>query len=211
MTRTLVRRAALAGTAFLVGVVLSACGSTDSGSAPNGSMPGMSNGTSIGPTGSAAAGLDQADAVFAQQMIPHHQQAVAMAALAETRAADSEVKKLAAQIKAAQDPEISTMTGWMSTWGMPAPQASMGGMDMGGAAMPGMMSGDEMAKLTAASGTTFDKEFLHLMIQHHQGAITMAKDEIGTGKNADALTLAKQIVTAQQAEITTMKGILARL
>jgi uncharacterized protein (DUF305 family) len=211
MTRTLTRRATLTGVALLAGVVLSACGSNDSGS-HNGPMPGMGNATSA-PASSAAVVFGDADVAFAQQMIPHHQQAVAMATLADTRAADSEVKKLSGQIKAAQDPEIATMTAWLTTWGKPTPSASMGhGMDMGGGtAMPGMMSDGDMTKLTGATGKDFDKEFLHMMITHHQGAITMAKDQVANGKNADAIALAKQIITAQEAEIATMKTILGRL
>lgn len=206
MTRTLARRAALTGTILLAGVVLSACGSTDS---PH-NMPGMGNATSA-PANSAAAASNDADVAFAQQMIPHHQQAVAMATLADTRAADPEVKKLAGQIKAAQDPEIATMTGWLTAWGKPTAMPSMDhGMDMGGAAMPGMMSAADMTKLTAAAGKAFDTQFLQTMIAHHQGAITMAKDEITKGGNADAIALAKQIITAQEAEIVTMKAILAR-
>jgi len=64
-----------------------------------------------------AAGQNDADVAFAQQMIPHHQQAVEMAQLAETRAESPEVKDLAADIEAAQDPEIETMTGWLDSWG----------------------------------------------------------------------------------------------
>ena len=211
MTRTLTRRAALTGAILLAGVVLGACGSTGSGS-PDGPLSGGANATSA-PASSAAATFGDADTAFAQQMIPHHQQAVAMAVLAETRAADPEVKKLAGQIKAAQDPEIATMTGWMTAWGKPMPMASTDhGMDMGGGtAMPGMMSGADMTKLAAATGKNFDKEFLTMMIAHHEGAITMAKDQVTNGKNADAIALAKQIITAQEAEIATMKTILARL
>ena len=152
--------------------------------------------------------------MFVQMMIPHHQQAVQMAELAETRAADPEVKKLAGEIKAAQAPEIATMTGWLTAWGMPAPSASAGhgtsmpGMDHG---MPGMMSDADLAKLAAASGTEFDRQFLTMMIAHHEGAITMAKDEVARGVNADAKALAQQIITAQQGEIDTMKKILDRL
>jgi uncharacterized protein (DUF305 family) len=211
MTRTLTRRAGLTGVALLAGVVLSACGSNDGGS-HNGPMPGMGNATSA-PASSATAAFADADVAFAQQMIPHHQQAVAMATLAEARAADPEVKKLAGQIKAAQDPEIATMTAWLTTWGKPKPMASTDhGMDMGGGtAMPGMMSGADMTKLAAATGKDFDRQFLTMMIAHHEGAIAMAKNEVTTGKNADAIALAKQISTAQEAEIVTMKTILARL
>lgn len=206
MTSILLRRTAVAGTALVAGLVLSACGSTGDQS----SMPGM--GTSTTAPASASATFNDADVTFAQQMIPHHQQAVAMAALADTRATDPEVKELAAQIKAAQGPEITIMTGWLSAWGKPAPAASMpGGMDMSGGSMHGMMSAADMTKLSSASGKNFDKQFLLMMIGHHAGAVAMAQDEVAGGSNPDAIALAKQIITSQQAEIDAMRRIDARL
>ena len=212
-TRTIARRAALAGVTIVAALALSACGDTDhSTSGPGHDKPGM--GASTAASAGASASFGQADVMFAQMMIPHHQQAVQMAELADTRAADPEVKKLAGQIKAAQAPEIATMTGWLTAWGMPAPSAgaghgtSMPGMDHG---MPGMMSDADMARLAAASGTGFDKQFLTMMIAHHEGAITMAKDEVARGVNPDAKALAQQIMTAQQGEIDTMNKILDRL
>ena len=86
-----------------------------------------------------AAGHNDADVAFAQQMIPHHQQAVEMAQLAETRAESAEVKNVAAEIKAAQDPEIETMTGWLESWGEDVPDEDMSGMDHGSS---GKHSGD---------------------------------------------------------------------
>lgn len=207
MTRILGRRTILSGVAVTAAVLLSGCGGGDQPS----SMPGMGSTTTTAATSSTAASFNDADVQFAQQMIPHHQQAVQMAAMAETRATDAEVKALAGKIKAAQDPEITTMTGWLTTWGKPAPATSMGGMDMGGAAMPGMMSGADMGKLGAMTGKAFDKQFLTMMIAHHQGAVTMAQQELTAGTNGQAEALAEQIITSQTAEISTMKSILARL
>jgi len=69
----------------------------------------------------------------------------------------------------------------------------------------------DLGRLTAAQGAAFDKQFLTMMIGHHEGAITMAKQETMQGSNADAKTLAQKIITDQQAEISTMQGILAHL
>ncbi|MEV8516446.1 DUF305 domain-containing protein [Dactylosporangium sp. NPDC051484] len=211
MTRTLVRRAVLAGAALATALLLGACGG---GHDP---MPGMQSGHATAPGGSASPGrassaaFNDADVMFAQMMIPHHQQAVEMAALAGTRAADPEVKSLAARIEAAQEPEIKTMTGWLAEWGRPAPMMS-GGMNHSGAhsAMPGMMSDADMARLKAATGKDFDRQFCTMMIAHHRGAIAMAEDELAGGVNTDAKDLARQIITAQQAEIDTMNTFLAR-
>ncbi|MFF0328709.1 DUF305 domain-containing protein [Nonomuraea angiospora] len=171
----------------------------------------MSSSAPAATTASAspAAAFNDADVMFAQMMIPHHQQAVEMADLAGTRAADKEVKELAAKIKAAQDPEIQTMKGWLTAWGKPMPSE---GMDHGmGHDMPGMMSEDDMKKLEAAKGGAFDRQFAELMIAHHNGAIQMARTEQAQGSNAEAKELAKTIETAQQAEVAQLREILDRL
>jgi uncharacterized protein (DUF305 family) len=211
MTGTIRWCAAVAGAALTVVLVLAGCGSNSGG---HGSMPGMGNGASRRSGGGPAA-FNDADVAFAQMMIPHHRQAVDMATLADTRATDPQVKQLAAQIKAAQQPEIETMTGWLTRWGKPTTAPSgMPGMDMGGAghgSVPGMMSDADMGRLTAASGKDFDRQFCTMMIAHHQGAIQMAKQEQTAGGNADANALAARIATGQQAEIDTMNKILGRL
>ncbi len=136
-----------------------------------------------------------------------------MADLATTRASDPALNALVAQIKAAQDPEITKMTGWLTGWGQPtvAPSgSSMPGMDMSGV-MPGMVSDQDMAKLRAATGVDFDRMFARAMIAHHNGAIQMARDEQNNGANADAKALAAQIVKTQQAEVDTLQKLLDRL
>ncbi|MEV1249573.1 DUF305 domain-containing protein [Nonomuraea sp. NPDC050022] len=199
-------------------ILLAACGGTDSASMDGKDMSTMSSApaatsasaqASAQETAQAAATFNDADVMFAQMMIPHHQQAVEMAELAETRASDKEVKELSAKIKAAQDPEIQTMKGWLTDWGKPLPS---GGMDQGmGHGMPGMMSAEDMKKLEDAKGSAFDKRFAELMIAHHNGAIDMARTEQSQGSNPQAKELAKAIETGQQAEVEQMKKILDRL
>jgi uncharacterized protein (DUF305 family) len=155
-------------------------------------------------TEDAAAGADfnEADVAFAQGMVPHHEQAVEMADLADGRAVSPEVIDLAERIEAAQDPEIEQMQGWLEEWGREAPD----GMDHEG--MSGMMSEDDMTALEEASGQEFDEMFLTMMVEHHEGAIDQAETELDEGRNAEATALAQTIIDAQQAEIEEMQGIL---
>jgi uncharacterized protein (DUF305 family) len=208
MRHCALRRALLAGIAGLTVVLVTAgCGSNTDHTG----MPGM--GTTSGGSGKLPAGVNQTDVMFAQMMIPHHQQAVAMANLAASRASNADLKALAGGIKAAQDPEITTMTGWLTGWGqaITAPSgSSMPGHDMSGS-MPGMMSEQDMTKLSSATGIDFDRMFARMMIAHHNGAIQMAQDEQSNGINADAKTLAGKIVKDQQAEVDTLQKILDRL
>lgn len=168
------------------------------------------SGGSATPPSSAA--FNNADIAFAQGMIPHHTQAVEMADLATTRASSAKVKDLASRIKAAQGPEIASMTAWLKSWNKPvtASGGGMAGMDKGGSTGSGMgmMSAADMKTLTASTGAPFDKMFLTMMIEHHKGAIGMAKTEQTTGKFADAKTMAGSIITGQQAEIDEMTKLL---
>lgn len=157
--------------------------------------------------GSADKTFNDADIAFASEMIPHHQQAVEMAALAETRAQSAEVKDLAARIKGAQDPEIRQMTAMLESWGEEAPSADGG--HGGHGSMPGMMTDDEMSGLMGAQGAQFDRMFLEMMIRHHEGAIEMARTEIADGADPEAKKLAETIARVQQQEIDEMKGLLA--
>jgi uncharacterized protein (DUF305 family) len=158
-----------------------------------------------------ATGHNDADVTFARQMIPHHEQAIDMAKAAETRAETQEVKDLAADIEAAQDPEIETMTGWLESWGEDVPDGGMSDMDHGDMSsddMTGMMSDEDMSALEDATGPEFDQMFLTMMIEHHEGAIEMARTEQADGEFADAKDLAEDIETAQTEEIQTMQGLL---
>jgi uncharacterized protein (DUF305 family) len=147
--------------------------------------------------------------MFAQHMIPHHQQAIEMSdMLLGKQGIDPRVVQLANQIKAAQGPEIQQMQGWLTEWGTPAmPPTS--GHDM--PSMQGMMSDADMTALQNAQAVEASKLFLTQMIAHHEGAITMAQTEIKDGQYPPAVELAHAIATTQQQEIDTMKSILATL
>ena len=164
-----------------------------------------------------SANFNATDVGFAQGMIPHHAQAVEMADLALEKSTNADVLALAKQIKASQNPEIQTMSGWLQSWGQKVPSTdSMSGgghdmTDMGGMMMDGMMTEADMEKLESSSGTAFDRLWMELMIQHHEGAVRMSEDELKNGKNLDVKALAQTIVTSQQAEISTMNSLLSKL
>lgn len=202
--RHVLRRALVAGVTALA----LAAGCSSSGGMNGIDHTGTAQATTTGQPGAA---FNDADVQFAQMMIPHHQQAVEMATLAETRAADPEVKTLAAQIKAAQDPEIATMTGWLTSWGRPTAAPTGHGMPGMPSGMPGMMPPQEMTKLKSSTGEAFDRMFTSMMIAHHQGAIQMAEDEQANGSNPQAKALAGQIEKTQTAEVATLQKILDRL
>ena len=196
---------AMAASSALV-VLLVGCG------APHASSPSsaVSPATAL-PAVRSVANVSDSDVSFAQQMIPHHQQAVEMADLALTRETSPEVKKLAEQIKAAQGPEIEMMSMWLQSWGAPMEMGEdHSGHDMGGMDMSGMMSDDDMQALADAQGAEFDRMWLEMMIAHHQGAISMAEQVKAASSNADVTSLAGAVMTGQAEEIDTMQKLLAQ-
>ena len=185
---------ALAAAALLFG----ACGSHDMGSMDTGSMD-------TGDSTPESADFNDADVMFAQTMIPHHQQAIEMSdiALDPNSGASAAIVALATQIKGAQDPEISQMKNLLTTWGKSMEMGSMDHSSM----MGGMLSLEEIDTLRQLKGAEFDKAWAKGMIAHHEGAIAMANEVLANGKNSEILALANAVVSGQSAEIKTLKPL----
>lgn len=186
-------------------LVLAGCGSSDSSTPSDAStQPDASSqvGTSDGSTD-----FNDADVMFAQMMIPHHEQAIELADIARDPAigASEEVRALAEQVKGAQDPEIDLMTSLLTAWGQ---SATMDSSVDHSTMMSGMLTLDELATVSQARGAEFDRAWLEAMIAHHEGAIEMAEDVLADGVNADVRALAEQIIAAQRAEIEEMRALL---
>jgi uncharacterized protein (DUF305 family) len=139
------------------------------------------------------------DIAFAEQMIPHHEQAIEMSEIALLNTTNPDVLQLAQEIKDAQSPEIELMKSWTGV------KASTHAGHM----MDGMLSQSELSELRQAKGKEFDRLFLQGMIKHHQGAIEMAQ-EVATSKNKDVANLSAVIIAAQKLEIDTMNELLLK-
>ncbi|MFH5227563.1 DUF305 domain-containing protein [Antrihabitans spumae] len=210
MRSTTIKFAASA-TVAAAALVLSGCSDDSAGNHDMGQMSSSAGmGTSAAPsaTAEASAEFNDADVTFTQMMYPHHAQAVEMAKLVDGRTSNPQVIELADAIEGAQAPEMEQMTRMLAAWGKPAP-SDMGGMNHGGG-MSGMMPPEQMADLAAKTGEEFDTAWLTMMIDHHNGAIEMARTELADGKNGEAKALAGNIIAAQETEIATMNGLLQR-
>lgn len=144
------------------------------------------------------------DIMFAQMMIPHHEQAIEMSDLALQNSTNPEIRDLATKIKGEQAPEIELMESWTDSHMGSHMESHAGHM------MDGMLSEEEMDELKSARGVEFDRLFLEGMIKHHEGAIDMA-DDVDDSKNPDVAKLAQSILITQRAEIEVMKELLQRL
>lgn len=214
MTRmTRMTRACLAALTLAAVVALAGCSSDDAGHDMAGhDMGAVGASDSSGASASSAAFAD-ADVAFASDMIPHHAQAVEMVRMLDGREVSPGLARLGARIEAAQQPEITTMSGWLRQWGKPVPDAS-GGMDgMGGmdhatsSGMPGMMTDAEMGALEKATGEAFEQMWISMMIRHHGGAVEMARVEVSDGSYGPAIALAEDIIASQSKEILTLRDL----
>ncbi len=168
------------------------------GAAPGGMMGGMS--AMMGGMHGMMGGLmgPDADRIFLQEMIPHHQSAVSMATMAWGQAEHPEIKQLAEAIVRSQNLEIEQMAGWYRKWyGTPVPigqmSAIMAGMGMG--MTPPAMAGARSADLT----------FLEMMSMHHQMAVMMASMALGAYQNPELAKLEQSIIADQAKEIAQMR------
>ncbi|WP_241261796.1 MULTISPECIES: DUF305 domain-containing protein [Dietzia] len=154
----------------------------------------------------------EADVMFAQMMIPHHEQAIEMSDIILSKDdVPADVTSLAEEIKAAQGPEIAQLTDWLEQWGEPTQPEGMD-MDMGGdhdmSQMEGMLSEEDLQQLSDAPGPEAAELFLNQMIAHHEGAVAMAEDQVENGTYPPAVDLAQTIIDTQQQEIDTMQQML---
>lgn len=203
-------RIATVAAAIAVTAALSACGSSDNGGDTMTTSVTAPVSTSV--EGAAQASHNEADVTFAEGMIPHHQQAVEMSDIVLSKEGiDPRVVELADEIKAAQGPEIEQLQSWLREWGA-APSNTMPGMpghDMGD--MQGMMSEQDMAALSDAQGVEASRLFLTQMVEHHEGAVSMAQTEVDSGQFPAAVELARSIISSQEQEIDAMQELIEQL
>lgn len=197
--------------ALLVGAVVSLIASAcaNSGAAPSGSdaPSGTASSAAVGSAPPSATGhLDQA---FIDMMVPHHQSAVEMAELASDRAEHRELRALAQDIIAAQEPEIAQLREWRQAWFGSAETPPMDAMPlMPGMATPGMeghsMNGtmDMTADIDALeTADPFDLAFIDAMVAHHEQAVAAAEIIRTSSQRQELIGLADVIIEAQQREI----------
>lgn len=201
-------RIAAAVTALATAVIVAGC-SSSSGEGHKGGH-GAANSTTAAGAGSDSAQGDAKDhnaqdVTFTQGMIPHHQQAVEIATLAQT-SDNAELRKLANTIIDGQASEITAFQNMLLQWGVPEqPDHSAHN------GMQGMIDQPTIDRLKTLKGADFDRLWLQSMITHHEGAIAMADEEIAKGKSPDTIQVAKVILATQKAEIEQMNTLLKNL
>ncbi|CAN5873934.1 hypothetical protein BH23GEM9_BH23GEM9_07590 [soil metagenome] len=153
------------------------------------------------------AGFTAADVRFMQAMIGHHAQALTMTDMVPARGAGSMVLRLAEKIDISQRDEIEMMSHWLTERNQAVPDAA----HMHAMHMPGMVTPEQLAHLGATRGPAFDRLFLELMIQHHQGAVEMVDSLFaspGAAQDPDIFRFVTDVATDQRDEIDVMHHML---
>ena len=151
------------------------------------------------------------DAQFMRDMIPHHQQALEMSQLAPNRTNSPEILEIAGRIEAAQSDEVAFMTQWLTSRGEPLSRSEEHHEHH---TMRGMATPEQMENLTGASATEFDRQFLTLMITHHEGALHMVEDlmaQPGAAYDPMLFEFTNDVTNDQSKEIERMHEVLLGL
>lgn len=148
---------------------------------------------------------DAFDEAYIADMLAHHEGAVNISEQAQAVTAHEEIRKLAGSITQAQSIEMIQMRTWQKDWGYKITNSG-GHNSHGGGGMD--MSGDmvEMQrKLQGLSGEAYDKEFLKLMVLHHEQAVEMSQSAATNAKHQEVKDLASTVIATQTTEIEQMK------
>ncbi|EHB56078.1 protein of unknown function DUF305 [Mycolicibacterium rhodesiae JS60] len=192
----------VATVALAVVTAVTSCGQPAEG-------PHAGHGGSAITQGASSAQHNAADVTFARNMIPHHQQGVFLAAMVPAHTQNPDLRVIAAHIAADQQAEIQTLNKLLAQWNEHADHDHGPGAGHDGMAMAGMVDDATITRLQSLNDAAFDTLWARSMIGHHQGAITMAQDEIAHGQSADAIHTARLIVEAQQREIAIMTHLIS--
>ncbi len=160
----------------------------------------------------AASRYSAADVRFMQDMIPHHQQALELAALVAGRTNSPALIEAAGRIDASQRDEIGFMQQWLAARGENVPDPKAHSAMHTSHKMAGMVSAEAMAALAKAEGTDFERQFLQLMIVHHAGALKMVEElleQSGSAHDPALLEFVNDVSNDQAAEIERMTALLA--
>jgi uncharacterized protein (DUF305 family) len=162
----------------------------------------------------ASTSYSSADAQFMQDMIPHHHQALEMAALAADRTNRQELIDVAGRINSSQEDEIEFMQSWLRERGEHVPEPTAHDAMHTTHKMAGMATPEQMAELAASNGIDFDRLFLKLMITHHEGAVTMVEELLkqpGAAYDPVLFEFVTDVTNSQSTEIERMNVLLVGL
>ena len=186
------RRATWAAALSLTAIVVAAAG-----------CGGDESGDDAATTGAAAAAGVPFDRAFIDAMVPHHQGAIEMARAAKAAGlSEPELVDIANAIETTQQDEIDRMLEWREQW------FGSGEIDPNGADALGLSEeqmGMQHEGVDFSSSDDVNADFASMMIDHHNGAIAMARLAQDRGQHSAVRELADVIIEAQEREVEVME------
>lgn len=168
----------------------------------------LSGGCGRSGSGAEAPAFNATDVMFLQMSVEHIRQGEPVVALAEQRATDPEVKRLATELRSQWKTEAATMTGWLSDFKQPPSAAPDAGAHTGHGDLHSLRPAD-VAELEASKGADFDRTALSLLVGHLHNTVETTRMETAGGSYPPAISLAAGMTTARQAQIQKMLTLLA--
>lgn len=145
-------------------------------------------------------GPNDNDRSFIAAMVPHHELGIRMIDDAVPRVSDVRLRRMIFKMSAYHDAEMHVMQRLLDEWRVDPV-----------AYFPGWIGPDALTALSSQSGRAYDVGWLTLMIEHHLGAVALARSQVATGGVDDLRSLARRIDATQRAEIdsmTQLRGLL---
>ena len=185
--------------AALLGVV-SGCGATAGGSPPT---SGSATGAGLSSTATSTYSSRGADILFAQMTLLHHEQTVTLADLATTKAGiRSEVRELARDVRAIEEPDIAVLRAWLLEWNAPERLNVHSGHPM-----KGILLDVEMAGMEALDGPAFESAWLVRMIAHQDGAAEFAGSVVRRTGDDRVRTMARRVIQTMPAQVVQLQAL----
>ncbi len=206
----------IASAAIVFAVAVQSC-KTESKKETTTTMDGMTNKDSINMDHKNMEGMHSMSSMkmtgdfdydFANTMLMHHQSAVDMAKEVIAKGSNTEVKTMAQNIVTAQEAEIAQFKNITANYKMP--EMKKEGNETHNELGETMEKMEAKMKGMAKTGNA-DKDFLMMMIPHHESAVTMSEDELSHGKNLELKKMAQKIMEDQGKEITQFEAMLAKM
>ena len=155
--------------------------------------------SSCGGTASKTAPTD-VDELFVAEMIPHHHLGMELIDQATRRVDDTRVRRLVFEMSTYHQSELDQLHDWAAEWNVSAATD-----------FPGRIDAVRLAELAALSGADYDRRWLELMIEHHEGALDIAQRQIDRGSVDASIDMATAVRDVQTKDIEEMENLLVSL
>jgi len=136
------------------------------------------------------------DRAFVAAMVPHHELGMRMLDSAARRADDVRLRRMVFEMSSYHDHELHELRIDLSAWGLTEISD-----------FPGVISAERLRALDELSGVEYHLRWLRTMIDHHEGALVIARSQVKVGSKPSLVSLAEQTIAVQGQELVEMRQL----